>query len=240
MILTCPACQTRYQADAAKFPPEGRNVRCAKCGEVWHEPAPEPESVEAVAEPVPPPQPVEAPRPQWYAQPSADGFGPREEESQAVEPQPPAPTAWPRRIALGAGWMALIGVVLVIAVAVSLYPHEIVKLWPRSASLYSRLGMKVTASGLNIHDIKSSQQWQDGQIILTVSGALTNVSNREQPVPQVRVALVDADKRELYHWTIAPDAMTLRPGQSTHFVTRLSSPPEGAHDVVARFAKAGE
>jgi len=37
MILTCPRCATRYQADAAKFPSAGRNVRCAKCGEVWHQ-----------------------------------------------------------------------------------------------------------------------------------------------------------------------------------------------------------
>src|SRR5512135_1482906 len=45
MILTCPQCATRYQVDADKFPPAGRNVRCAKCGHVWHQlgPAPEPD-----------------------------------------------------------------------------------------------------------------------------------------------------------------------------------------------------
>ena len=32
MILTCPQCATRYQADASKFPAAGRSVRCAKCG----------------------------------------------------------------------------------------------------------------------------------------------------------------------------------------------------------------
>ena len=37
MILTCPACGTRYQADEAKFPPDGRMVRCAKCSHVWHQ-----------------------------------------------------------------------------------------------------------------------------------------------------------------------------------------------------------
>src|SRR5579872_5537623 len=49
MILTCPSCATRYQADAAKFLPAGRNVKCAKCGHVWHQGAPatepEPEAV---------------------------------------------------------------------------------------------------------------------------------------------------------------------------------------------------
>src|SRR5215467_14304650 len=45
MILTCPNCSTRYQADATKFPLAGRKVRCAKCAHVWHQlpPPPEPE-----------------------------------------------------------------------------------------------------------------------------------------------------------------------------------------------------
>src|SRR6185295_4338278 len=45
MILTCPQCATRYQVDGAKFPAAGRNVRCAKCGNVWHQlgPVPEPD-----------------------------------------------------------------------------------------------------------------------------------------------------------------------------------------------------
>src|SRR5215471_11410904 len=45
MILTCPNCSTRYQADATRFPLAGRNVRCAKCAHVWHQlpPPPEPE-----------------------------------------------------------------------------------------------------------------------------------------------------------------------------------------------------
>jgi predicted Zn finger-like uncharacterized protein len=34
MIIECPACATRYDIKAA-FPPEGRTVRCAKCGTVW-------------------------------------------------------------------------------------------------------------------------------------------------------------------------------------------------------------
>src|SRR6185436_1244192 len=43
MILTCPSCRTRYQADGARFVPPGRNVRCAKCGQVWFQPPAEQE-----------------------------------------------------------------------------------------------------------------------------------------------------------------------------------------------------
>ncbi|MGA7456581.1 MAG: zinc-ribbon domain-containing protein [Methyloceanibacter sp.] len=33
-LIICPACDTRYETKAV-FPPEGRKVRCSKCGHVW-------------------------------------------------------------------------------------------------------------------------------------------------------------------------------------------------------------
>src|ERR1700755_3126081 len=65
MILTCRNCATRYQADAAKFQPAGRNVRCAQCGHLRHQDGP-PSAGErrvelAAPEPVPPPPPPPPP-----------------------------------------------------------------------------------------------------------------------------------------------------------------------------------
>src|SRR5208337_1651696 len=34
MIIECPVCTTRYDIKA-QLPPEGRAVRCAKCGNIW-------------------------------------------------------------------------------------------------------------------------------------------------------------------------------------------------------------
>ena len=34
MIIECPDCATRYEIKA-DLPPDGRTVRCAKCGTVW-------------------------------------------------------------------------------------------------------------------------------------------------------------------------------------------------------------
>lgn len=49
MLLTCPACDTRYSINADSVPDAGRKVKCAKCGHRWTaeakltEPDPEPD-----------------------------------------------------------------------------------------------------------------------------------------------------------------------------------------------------
>jgi predicted Zn finger-like uncharacterized protein len=238
MILTCPACQTRYEVEAAKFPPQGRNVRCARCGEVWHA-----SGIDLAPPPAPSWEP-EPPRSEYYAQPETRDPEPQSDDYSYEEPvkelQPRQPRQWLKKLGLTAGWAGLAAVVLIVGVVASVYRQQVVDAWPKTATLYSKLGMKVEASGLDIRNIRYSEAPQDGQRVLTVSGALTNVTNRELPVPQIRVGLVDGEKRELYHWTFAPDVMTLRPGQTTRFVTRLSSPPDGARNLEVRFAKAGE
>jgi len=52
MIITCPSCSTRYPVEASSFAPAGRKVRCAKCGQSWHQapPADLDDRPEAVAE----------------------------------------------------------------------------------------------------------------------------------------------------------------------------------------------
>ncbi|HMI41083.1 MAG TPA: zinc-ribbon domain-containing protein [Sphingomicrobium sp.] len=47
MILTCPACDTRYVVKDGSIPPGGRQVRCASCKHSWHQ---DPEAAEEIVE----------------------------------------------------------------------------------------------------------------------------------------------------------------------------------------------
>jgi len=236
MILTCPACSTRYQADETNFSPAGRHVRCAKCGHVWHQSAPEPEGEPepVIAAPEPAPSTFEAaPRPQAYMQTPSFAVASQE---QAPRSRPP----WLGRLLLGVGWAGLAAIVILIGWTATVYRQQIVSKWPQSASLYSPFGVKTNTSGLRFDNVEYHQETEDGQPMLVVTGKLVNISSRELSVPQIRVTLTDEDKRELYHWTFVPAVITLRPGQTTRFVTRLSSPPAAARHLDLRLAKAGE
>lgn len=246
MILTCPQCATRYQADATKFPAAGRNVRCAKCGHVWHQigPTPEPDLDTEIVSPEPsppePPEPIAAP-------PRAAAFAPavtiqRDAEEDEASP-PAAPRAagpWLGRAAIAAGWVALIGLILVIGWAAVSFRDNIATWLPQTSSVYAAAGLPVNPRGIDFADVAQHLGTEDGQQVLSVTGRIVNRSNHELNVPLVRVGLIDMDRHELYHWTFVPGVTTLKPGQSAKFRTRLSSPPSGTHDIEVRFAHAGE
>ena len=244
MILTCTSCGTRYSVDGAKFPAAGRTVRCAKCGNSWHQAA------ETPAEPPPEAEVLSSSAPGQETRPVADqaeGF-----ESFSANPASPTrayapqPTVAEPRAPIGptlavvAGWVGLIAVVLLIAVSAVRYRQDIAVIWPQSAGVYSSLGLHVNTSGIDFRQVDYRRESEDGQVVLAVTGVIVNAGSRQLPVPQtVRVTLSDASNHELYHWTFKPTATVLAPGQSVPFVTRLSSPPAAARHLEVRFAKDG-
>jgi predicted Zn finger-like uncharacterized protein len=210
MILTCPQCATRYQTDAALFAPPGRKVKCAKCAHVWLQAAPPPEP-DLAAEELQPPQ----------------------------RPAAVSGTPWSTRLGLAAGWLGLALIVLVIGWAAETYRQQIASLWPQSSSLYSALGLKVNARGIDIVDPSDHVEKEDGQFVLVVTGKLVNITQRELTVPPLSVVLTDDDMRSLYQWSFSPGAATLKPGESVPFRTRLSSPPAGVKHLQIRFGGTG-
>jgi predicted Zn finger-like uncharacterized protein len=242
MILTCPECATRYQTDASKFPPQGRSVRCAKCGHVWHQSAPQPEVEEEAISAVPPPAPeapvYERPEPaaSHYEEARPTPFTPLKPESDRSDMLPGIIS----RLGLAVGWVALIAVILAIGWAVLTYRQQIAAAWPQSASLYAGLGLRVNTRGIEIRNVDDSLEVEDGQPVLVITGDLVNLGDEPVPVPKVRIGLFDEQKREIYSYSFAPDVKTLEAHQTVPFRTRLANPPVARRTVEVRLLSAGE
>ena len=256
MILTCPECATRYDIDAAKFPAAGRKVRCKKCGHVWFQPGEQAEEVPQAPEPVAPvpaeepapPAPAYAPEPQPQdEEPPARAYRGTVSADESFTPAPAARKAvraksggWARTLALVFGWIALIGAILIIGWAAKTYRQQIATTWPKSASLFSRIGMGVNTSGLDFTDVEHKSQMEDGQPVLVITGKLVNGAAHPVTVPPLRVTLTDDAKHPIYDWSFSAAASVAQPGQSVAFRTRLSNPPAAARHVDIHFTDNAE
>jgi predicted Zn finger-like uncharacterized protein len=110
MILTCPACDTKYVVKDGAIPPGGRQVRCASCKHSWHQDPDEMPAEPATAADIdlggpPPPQPDMEEQPLAEAPAEAEAVANiasepqpgQEEESPwgAISSEPVASTCWP-------------------------------------------------------------------------------------------------------------------------------------------------
>ncbi|HZB92089.1 MAG TPA: DUF3426 domain-containing protein [Stellaceae bacterium] len=223
MIVTCPACSTRYLVDPRALGETGRVVRCANCAHTWHQDPAEdaPRRVE-----LPPVEPPPAP------EMTLRGAG---------RVQLPA-LAPPRRRLSGVGWAAYL-IVLAGIVAGGLWftRDQVVSRFPATARYYQMLGVPVeTAEGsFDFHNVMPIRDTENGLPTLVIEGQVVNVSKVARRVPKLKVTLLDSNNHELQSWEFTVSDDRLLPGASTAFRTSIAQPNEAATMIKVSVAGSG-
>jgi predicted Zn finger-like uncharacterized protein len=218
MLITCKTCSSSYHIPREVLGDEGAQLRCAGCGDVWAVMAPPTVTAEASSARF---EPVHATSP------------PSTEDEYLAE------TAPRRRFGRAAAPFAALLIVASLMTAIG-ERRPIVKAAPITARVYAAIGLPVNLREMALENIAANLGALDERKVLMVEGLLVNLRDEAAPAPNLRIAVRGADARELYVWTVRAPKSRLGPNEEAPFRARLATPPEGAKDVLVKFASAGD
>lgn len=210
MIVSCPACESRFEVDQTNLGPDGRIVRCGKCGNCWHQ------------------MPANDPR-----------AGVSEEQDVAVPPPPRRRAAPPTKRGKGPvfGWILLLVFVGGVAAGGWFERERIVQQFPQLRDVYTLLGIPVGPQGpvLELGQVTTESEDVDGGKVLTVRGVVTNISDQKQALPPLRVQLTDSSGNVVAEWTFDAPQSELDAGGVMAFESQTTNPPREARDLSINF-----
>lgn len=230
MILSCPACRTRYVVPDSAVGPNGRQVRCASCRHSWfQDPAPldlveraavEPPPIPAAAVPKPP-----AIEPATEAHVDYDAF--------AHEP-PFRPRRNPaRRWTIAAFAVALL---LLGGVAALQYFGTPTVLGGALARLGLPGGAVDVPLLLEVPRKPERRELPNGNELFALTGRVVNPTNEAQRVPDILAELRDARGRVVYGWTITPPKRTIAARATIEFDSAEIDVPKGSKKLNLSFS----
>jgi predicted Zn finger-like uncharacterized protein len=236
MILTCPDCATRYFVDDARVGPNGREVRCASCGNRWTarredttldlDSTPEIGAMgDDHAKTSPKADPATTPASELAAEELPKVYRAKA-QTRAKERE---------AAATGVVWAGLAGGFAVLLGATVLLRQDIAQIFPRAAGAYAMAGLPVNLVGLTIENQHAQPMLKDGHAGLTVTGALRNIRGKPVVAPPLKISLLAPGGRVVATQIADPDGARIPPGASRHFSVDVLDPPVSATNVQIAF-----
>ena len=234
MILTCPACATRYFVAVGAVGPQGKTVRCSGCSHRWTampqtDTEPEPSAAARVPMPTTVAESTAAPEPETERAPA--NTAPRAFREKVV-----AKKTVRQAVVNGMVWAGIgTGFALLIA-ATLIFRVGVVRLAPRTASVYAALGMPVNPVGLVFEGVIAKPGLQDGHDALVISGTVRNIEKQPIAAPALAIRVLDKSGHAVLTRKADNDTGMIAPGQTHNFVVAVLDPPAAANDVEVAFA----
>jgi len=216
MIISCPACSTKFVVDAKALGHDGRRVRCGNCGHMWHQTAPASQLAQ----------------PDILLDPMPDRIRPIPPGSGL-----PVPVRRPRSNAPLIATFTFVGVLFMMLVGAVVAREQIVQAWPASARLYAVAGLSTDApgTGLVLQSIRSEQRFEGAVPVLRVTGQVANISQQAREIPEIRAVSLDAQRRPIQSWKFTATPTRLLPGEVATFDSIQREPGENIAQVTVSF-----
>jgi predicted Zn finger-like uncharacterized protein len=258
MIITCTNCATRFSLAADAIRPEGRTLRCSRCGHTWRQlpdgktapqakPAAAPTA--ATAAPAPTTAPAAKPAEAATAAESHADLAAVAEPPSPVEAKPqgraaqlraeqrlvmPPPKPPRRPPSPSAGWGLLLMAIAGLGIGGYAARETVLEFWPASERVYAALGLmpeKIDAPAFLLRNVTTATEKDGDKSVVVVKGEIVNLTKRGQAVPPLRVAARDRQRKVLQEWTVDLGIADLAGDAAAAFTQRLDGPPPGAADL---------
>lgn len=249
MIVSCPACATRFSLDAALLGANGRNVRCAKCSHKWKQlPQPDDAPPLELATPAPVvdlPKEAPTPSPEPTVQRASDpvpeiAAPPRTRpEHRPTGPITVPPKLRPMAPAKRGGYIPLVmmlGVLVGLLAAAYFFSGAIARVVPGADMIYKLIGLSATdpTDVLQLGNLKSEMR---GTSVLSVRGELFNPSEYPLDIPPLMVILSDKEGKQIGVLPFRLQETRIEPGETISFRKIYQDPPAGTQNVAVNFGR---
>jgi predicted Zn finger-like uncharacterized protein len=253
MQIVCPNCQTSYGVTPNALGPDGRNVRCAKCKQVWHARPEEALHHAEAAGATAAPDEAAGSAENWSESESphvespslapggseAAGWSAEAGRSELTADDVPRARRWrPTPISLSRPHLGLsTGVAAMAALIVGLifWRTEVVRVLPQTAGFFKLAGINVNLRNLTIEDVRVSTETVNGAPVTVIEGSVAATGFKPAEIPRLRFVVRDASGTPVYAWNTVLDQAVVDPGEKVAFKSRLASPPPNGYDLVVRF-----
>ena len=258
MIIACPSCDARYLLDPAKIGPDGRRVKCAKCGHTWAQTAPPPKdpagdtAVESGSPPKPPDIHIadalqdrmgrDAPEPEDSLD-DPDGtdenFRSRSDDAfSAVGADPDFDTSR-RRASVPAlqreprNWPARLAWII-LALVVSGTVAGFIAFEKSIVTAWPASKKLYDTVGLTTKPatkefrVRSFQHNYPTPDVLRIEGELENLSDDPHDAPNIQVLAIDGEGAVVKTWKFSPPKRRMLPDEVVKFATEVRNPPATA------------
>lgn len=211
MIICCPECNAKFAVPDDAIGVEGRKVKCAKCGNKWHQAPPPPEDAA-------PPDAIPS------------------QEVAEVAPIDDGANLPVRHVEVKSGksnriLVASFSVLMFLFTASVVGGNGVVTTMPFMSFYYKMFGIYNTQN-MELYNISVERSIRDKRLDLLVKGIMFNKSAKRKEVPSIRITVLDKNGRPIRSITFDSSNAILEANEKIDFQNKISRLPLDSESVV--------